>query len=191
MKKIIAFMLAAAMILSMAGCGSSKDKNTDAKEFASAEVLLTEIHETFKENEQFPIGGGDPENVTMDKPGKFDVTMVEDMEAMLGLPKEQAANIDDAATMVHLMNANTFTAAAYHLKKDVDVNEFTEALKTNILAKQWLCGMPDQLFIMDGGDGYVLAAFGEEQIMEMFKTHSLEVLGKDNMLVEEQITENF
>ena len=34
----------------------------------------------------------------------------------LGLPESEAANIDDAASMVHMMNANTFTGAAYRLK---------------------------------------------------------------------------
>ena len=191
MKKIITFMLAAAMIFSLAGCGSTKNENTESKEFASSEALLTSITETFKEDEQFPIGGGDFDNQVMDKPGKFDVSKVDEMEAMLGLPAEQAEKIDGAASMVHMMNANTFTGAAYHLADGTKATEFAEAVKENIMKKQWLCGMPDQLVIIDGGNGYVITAFGAEDIVGMFKDHTLEVLNGAEILVEEQIVDNF
>ena len=191
MKKIITFMLAAAMIFSLAGCGSAKNENTESTEFASSEALLTSITETFKEDEQFPIGGGDFDNQVMDKPGKFDVSKVDEMEAMLGLPVEQAEKIDGAASMVHMMNANTFTGAAYHLADGTKATEFAEAVKESIMKKQWLCGMPDQLVIIDGGNGYVITAFGAEDIVGMFKDHTLEVLNGAEILVEEQIVDNF
>ena len=191
MKKIITFMLAATMILGLAGCGNTKNENTESKEFASSEALLTSIVETFKEDEQFPIGGGDFENQVMDKPGKFDVSNADEMEAMLGLPVDQAESVDGAASMVHMMNANTFTGAAYHLAEGVDVKEFAEAVKENITKRQWLCGMPDQLLVIDGGNGYVLTAFGAEDIMTVFKDHTMEVLGGAEVLVEEQIVDNF
>ena len=191
MKKIITFVLAATMILSLAGCGSTKNENTESTEFASAEALLTSITETFKEDEQFPIGGGDFDNQVMDKPGKFDISKVDEMEAVLGLPAEQAEKIDGAASMVHMMNANTFTGGAYHLADGTKATEFAETVKDSIMKKQWLCGMPDQLVIIDGGNGYVITAFGAEDIVGMFKDHTLEVLNGAEILVEEQIVDNF
>ena len=49
----------------------------------------------------------------MDAPGKFDISKTEELGITLGLPEDLWDDIDDAASMVHMMNANTFTGAVY------------------------------------------------------------------------------
>ena len=170
MKKLLALMIAISMMAVLAGCGS---KNGDAvsPEFESAEDLLSQVYDSYDEAEKFPIAGGDSENMNMDEPGEFDIEKTEELEAMLGFPVDKIGNIDEAASMLHMMNANTFTCAAYHLTDNADMDELAGALKDSILARQWICGMPDTLIIADAGDGYMVTAFGEAEIMETFKAN--------------------
>ena len=107
--------------------------------------------------------------------------------SMLGLPADQAAVIDDAASMVHMMNANTFTGAVYHLTEGTDVTAFADAVKANILARQWMCGFPDKLLIIDVDGRYVITAFGEAGIMEIFKTNALSALSDAQVITEDPI----
>ena len=176
MKKRIVLLICGMMILSLFGCGKKEDvTETPAPEAATVDVadateLLTNVWGTYTEAELFPIGGGDYENVVMDAPGKYDVSKAEEMDSVLGLPQSSAAMIDDAASMMHMMNANTFTCGAYHLTDASNQQTFADALKENIMNRQWMCGFPDTLLIASVGDEYVVSAFGNAEIMETFKT---------------------
>lgn len=176
MKKRIVLLICGMMILSLFGCGKKEDvTETPAPEAATVDVadateLLTNVWGTYTEAELFPIGGGDYENVVMDAPGKYDVSKAEEMDSVLGLPQSSAAMIDDAASMMHMMNANTFTCGAYHLTDASNQKTFADALKENIMNRQWMCGFPDTLLIASVGDEYVVSAFGNAEIMETFKT---------------------
>lgn len=176
MKKRIVLLICGMMILSLFGCGKKEDvTETPAPEAATVDVadateLLTNVWGTYTEAELFPIGGGDYENVVMDAPGKYDVSKAEEMDSVLGLPQSNAAMIDDAASMMHMMNANTFTCGAYHLTDASKQQAFADALKENIMNRQWMCGFPDTLLIASVGDEYVVSAFGNAEIMETFKT---------------------
>lgn len=128
--------------------------------------------------------GGDQENAVMDAPGKFDISKTEELKMNLGLPESQIASVDDAASMIHMMNANTFTGAAYHLKDGTDLDAFAEEVKTNILNTQWICGFPDTLLIINAGGGYVITAYGQGDIMESFKTKVQSALEGSEVMVE-------
>lgn len=168
MKKILPIIVAISLIGALAGCGNKQEGGGDVK-FESAEEMLSEIYDEYAEGDKFPIAGGDSSNVNMDEPGEFDTDNIEELDVMLGVPADAADMIDDAASMVHMMNANTFTCGAFHLENEDDKDAFIESVKENILARQWICGMPDTLIIATADDGYVVAAFGEAQIMDTFK----------------------
>ena len=190
MKNIVRILAAAMAFVLLAGCGgqpSMEETGEAAPQYKDALEALNAITGVYKEGELFSLYGGDQENAVMDGPGKFDITKTEELNLVLGLPESEAANIEDAASMVHMMNANTFTGAAYRLKDGTDTEQFAEAVKDNILARQWMCGQPDTLVIIDAGGGYVVTAFGEAEIMELFKTNALSALTGAEVIVETPI----
>lgn len=166
------------------------ETGTDSSESISSPeaALLSSIYNAFAEDQKFPIGGGDSSNLVMDAPGAFDITNVEELESSLGFPSSQAANIDGAASMIHMMNANTFTGAAYHLIDGADADAFAEAVKETVLAKQWICGMPDTLVILSA-DGYIITAYGNAELIENFKTTALSAVSGSEVILETPITE--
>ena len=166
------------------------ETGTDSSESISSPeaALLSSIYNAFAEDQKFPIGGGDSANLVMDAPGAFDITNVEELESSLGFPSSQAANIDGAASMIHMMNANTFTGAAYHLIDGADADAFAEAVKETVLAKQWICGMPDTLVILSA-DGYIITAYGNAELIENFKTTALSAISGSEVILETPITE--
>lgn len=166
------------------------ETGTDSSESISSPeaALLNSIYTAFAEDQKFPIGGGDSANLVMDAPGAFDITNVEELESSLGFPSSQAANIDGAASMIHMMNANTFTGAAYHLIDGADADAFAEAVKETVLAKQWICGMPDTLVILSA-DRYIITAYGNAELIENFKTTALSAVSGSEVILETPITE--
>ena len=136
---------------------------------ADALEVLTKVWDTYAEDEKFPVGGGDSENMNWEGPGKFNVEATEELDATLGLPADLAGQIDDAASMMHAMMANNFTAGVYHLTDASKMDDFTSALKDSLLAKQWLCGSPEKVIIITVGD-YAVSAYGLNDVIETFKT---------------------
>lgn len=199
-----AFMPAFMLAFMLLGCGQSEDKNGNAADTgaenmnteeaaavntASAVEILETVWSAFEEDERFPVGGGDYENPVTDAPGKFSISEEEALDSLLGMPKEGVKMIDDAASMVHMMNANTFTAGAYHLKDSRESKALADALKQNILNRQWMCGFPDTLLIASVGDEYIVSAFGKAQNMENFKTKLLKQYEEAEVIYEENLAE--
>ena len=67
-----------------------------------------------------------------------------------------------------MMNANTFTAAAYHATGDTA--ELAQQLRDNIMQCQWMCGFPDKLVVAEVGE-YVVTVFGADELVDTFMTH--------------------
>lgn len=181
MKKLGVLGLSIIMALGLVACGKDKtdDKNTTATAEVTTETaveitdsleIFTTVWATYGDEEKFSIAGGDYNNSVMDAPGKFNATDLESLDSMLGVPADAAAYIDDAASMMHMMNANTFTAGAYHIADATNQQAFCDSLKENIMNRQWMCGFPDTLIIVTIGDSYVVSAFGNAEIIETFKT---------------------
>lgn len=190
MKKIISHIIRTMVILAMAvtvtGCGSSTDEAGGGKESAYADALsvLTAVVGAYTGDDLFAMYGGDQANAVMDAPGKFDVSKTDELENVYGLPADQSANIEDAASMVHMMNANTFTGIVCRLKDGVDMDAFVDSVKSSILARQWICGQPDTLVIINVDGRYVAVAFGVAEMMEDFKTNALSALNGSQVITE-------
>ena len=187
MKRLITVFLTIAAVFSFAGCGGPKSPAEGESSYESALDVLNAVFDTYADNEKFAIMGGDTGNLTQDAPGAFDVGKTEELQYTLGLPEANAADIDDAASMVHMMNGNTFTGAAYRLKEGVDVNTFADSVKEGILNTQWMCGFPDKLIIINVDGRYVITAYGEAGIMDTFKANALSALSGAEVIVEEPI----
>ena len=122
----------------------------------------------FGEDEKFAVIGGGPEqeNMVDDAPGAYDLTDRSLAEINLVLP--ESAQVDEAASLIHMMNANTFTAAAYHATGDTA--ELAQQLRDNIMNRQWMCGFPDKLVVAEVGE-YVVTVFGANELVDTFMTH--------------------
>lgn len=190
MKKIMAIVCAIVMALACAACGGTGNNGASAEtekaEIASCEDLLNQVWNTFAEDEKFAAMGGDMNNTVDGAAGNFDLADTENLMYMLHIPEENIAQIDEAASLIHMMNANTFTGAAFHLENSDDVDVFIESLKENIMGTQWMCGFPDTLNIFVVNGEYVVSAFGNAEIMENFKTKLNEVFGDSAVIVVEE-----
>ena len=160
----------------------------EAGSSASALKLLQTIWAGYPESDQFPAAGGDPSeaNSTMKGPGAFSLEDPAMADSILGLPPSAGADIADAASLMHMMNANTFTAGAFRVKDPAKVADLGEQLQANIQKRQWMCGFPEQLIILSVGD-IAISAFGHSEIIETFKTQVLDAFGEAKVLVEEPI----
>ena len=190
MKKLITLLLAMTLVLSLAACGGGKtgEPVKDDTEGKTAVDILNDAWAVYEEAEKFPIAGGDYTTMVSDAPGAVDVTDKEALDALLGFPADSAGLIDDGASMMHMMNQNTFTAAAYHVAEASDVTTVADALKENIMNRQWMCGFPDDLVIYSVGTNYVVAAFGAEEVVDSFEGHLEEVFASAENLYDEDLT---
>lgn len=171
MKKIVTLLLAIALMLSLVACAGGKDNGgSNTVESKDPLEVLQTVWSGFGENEKFPVAGGDmsEENSKMDEPGVFSLENKEELDSTLGLPAEAVEKVDAAASLVHMMNANTFTCGAFRVKNVDDVEDLASILKDNILKRQWMCGFPDGLVIASVDD-VVLAVFGKTMNLDAFK----------------------
>lgn len=175
MKKIISAVMTLLLVLSFSACGAGASGNAGASSDAeqpavkSALELLETVWNSYADDEKFAAAGGDAseENMTMDGPGKFGVSDSAALDSTLGFPADEADKIDDAASLLHMMNANTFTCGAFHVKDASALDSVVESVRENILNRQWICGFPEKLVIVTVGD-YVVSFFGAGEIVDMF-----------------------
>lgn len=187
MKKMIALCLCAVMLLSLCACGKEKAPEVQEVAIESAVALLNTVWQSYAEEEKFPCAGGDLEHANMEGPGEYAVGSAEALDASFGIPAADAASVTEAASLMHMMNLNTFTAGAFRLADGTDAAAFAENLKASVLQRQWICGCPDTLVIISVG-GYVVSAFGEAGIIETFKSKTLSAYeGAAELLVEESL----
>lgn len=194
MKRTIALVLCGLLMIGLIGCGKKEETPGDTTATETVAVtdatdLLTQVWNSYDDADKFPIGGGDFDNVVMDAPGKYDVSKAEEMDATLGLPQSCATMIDDAASMMHMMNANTFTGGVYHVSDAVNQDTVVDSLKDNIMNRQWMCGFPDTLIVAKVGGEYVVSAFGNAEIIETFKANLKATFEMTDIVVEESLTE--
>ena len=171
MKRFLSILLLTMLTFSLTACSyfTKKESDKDQSVAVSALDLLSTVWDSYGDDERFPVSGGDmsEENLVVDGPGKFDTQETDGLDATLGFPASSAFNIDDAASLVHMMNANTFTCGVYHVESGNDNGELTNAIRDNILKRQWMCGFPDKLIIVEIDD-YIVSFFGEKSIVNTF-----------------------
>ena len=174
MKKILAFILAAVMVLSLAACadkgsegGATSPSGAQTDQPKSALEILEKVWSKYSTDEKFPATGGSEKHMKEDKPGKFDVSDAEALDFELGFPKANASEIDDAASLMHMLNQNNFSCGVYHVKDSGNVETLAGKIKENILARQWLCGFPEKLVILTVGD-YIVSVFGAGELTDTF-----------------------
>ena len=165
MKKIISILLAAVMVLAFAACGNNSGNNggNDAAVTDPLEVL-SKTWSSLPEEDKFPASGGDNGSPVDDKPGKFDISDTDNLDYMLSFPAGSVDLIDSAASLTHMMNMNTFTCGAYHVKNAADA----KTLAHSIQSRQWMCGFPDKVVVLTVNE-VVVAMYGDEELINSFR----------------------
>lgn len=185
MKKLFALILATLMVMSLAACGG----NTPVSEsvFVSPDEVLNKIFDAYAEENKFFAMGGDYTNMVDGKAGAVDVTKAEDVDALFHVPADALANVEAAASLMHAMNQNTFTAVAYQLKDGTDATAFANTLKDNFATVQWMCGIPEQVLAVRVDSEYVIVAFGATDVIETFKTTTLATIDTATVIYDEAL----
>lgn len=131
-------------------------------------TILNAIWNTYSDEEKFPAAGGDSEHAVDGAPGSFDVSNADSLSYQLTFPADDASLIDSAASLVHMMNLNTFTCGAFHVADANNVARLADDLRTTIQAKRWMCGFPDKLVIVTVGQS-VFSVYGNEELVNTFR----------------------
>ena len=143
-------------------------ENKPAAAVDDALTILNAIWNTYSDEEKFPAAGGDSEHAVDGAPGSFDASNADSLSYQLTFPADDASLIDSAASLVHMMNLNTFTCGAFHVADANNVARLADDLRTTIQAKRWMCGFPDKLVIVTVGQS-VLSVYGNEELVNTFR----------------------
>ena len=170
--KLAALALCTMMLFTLAACGQKSpdagNGGNDATAPADSLELLTKVWDSYTDDEKFSAVGGDYDHSVDDAPGAFDISQADNVEYMLTLPQDKVSLIDGAASLMHMMNANTFTCGAFHPAKAEDADTLAQTLRDSIQSKQWMCGFPDKLVVAKVG-GYVVSFYGDQDLVNTFR----------------------
>ena len=176
MKKILTLTIAAVLVFSLVSC-AKKDKEDVTTGTSAADVqkngpksaleILETVCKKYSADDKFAAMGGSEKNMKEDAPGEFDLGDAEALDFELGFPKAEVGKLDDAASLLHMLNQNTFTCGVYHVKNSADIEALAAKIKDNILARNWMCGFPEKLVIMTVGD-YIVSVFGAAELISTF-----------------------
>lgn len=167
---------------------NSVSENSEEAVSADPLEVLTSVWNSYGEDEKFPVMGGDmsEENISADVPGKFTLEDPAVVDSSLGLPAADVDKLDSAASMTHMMNANTFTCGAFCVKSAGDVDTVVSDIKENIMGRQWMCGFPEKLVIVTYGD-CIVSFFGAQDLTNMFRDKLTAVYSDAQVAVDEAI----
>ena len=188
MKRIVSAVMALTLLLTMTACGSKKQEETVpvVEAPASALEVLETVWEMYGDNDKFAVIGGDMGSPVNDGPGNYNLSD-ENIGYTLLVPAEQLKNVTEAASMIHMMNANTFTCGVYRLADGISAADFGNAMKDAVMNNQWMCGFPETLVIENVADTYVLVAFGVNDAINPFMNYFKVAYPESQTLVREAI----
>ena len=122
--------------------------------------ILTAVWNTYNDDEKFPVAE--------DAPISMDISSIDNISYLLTFPAEDAALIDGAASLTHLLTLNTFTSGAFHAVSTQDAAKLADDLHTAIADKHWMCGFPDKMVIVTL-DQTVISLYGHEDLINTFR----------------------
>ena len=178
MKKLISTLLTGVLLAGLlTGCGSNSAPTTATEEtktsasYESAQALLEAIYSGM--DQEFPAAGGDEAHDT-EGPSSFDISAYgESFQYQILVDEELTAMVKpQAATLLHMMNTNTFCSAVMQLEDAKNAESFAQHYKTIVQSNHWMCGFPDTMLVMNLGD-YVITAYGADDLVQSFKTSAV------------------
>lgn len=170
MKKTIAAVLAIIFALGMVGCAANGNGQGTTETAENPLDVLNKVWDSYTDDEKFPAAGGDMSEANMkdDAPGNVALDDADTVAYLTSFPADMVDKLDAAASLMHMMNANTFTCGAFHVTSKDDVETVASDLRDAIQSKQWMCGFPDKLVIFTY-DQYVVSLYGDEELVNTFR----------------------
>ena len=148
--------------------------------------ILGEIWGAYDDADRFAVFGGSMESAVDGMPGALDLTNREEIVSKYLLPEAQLVNVKDAASLMHMMNGNIFTAAVVTLGDGADGETLIKAWREAIHQNRWICGQPDEMLMYRIGD-HILMAFGSSDAMTVFEAKTAETFPEGKLLYSEAI----
>ena len=165
------------------------DGSSENETSGSALDILSKVWSSYTDDEKFPAAGGDfsEENVRDGEPGVFSTADKSEIDRVLGFPEADADCIESAASLIHMMNTNTFTAGAFTVKSDTDLEAVSKAISDNISSRHWMCGFPDK-YVVITSDNFIVTVFGHEDLVDTFKDKVTSEYSDAKVVYDEPIT---
>ncbi len=192
MKKMIAAMLAIILALALVGCaadnGTENGGNTSEAKVEPLELLNT-VWSGLADDQKFDVFGGDynEENMREGEAGNVSLDDADSVEYLLTFPSSMVEKVESAASIIHMMNVNTFTAGAFKLKDAADVQAVCSAIRDALNSKQWMCGFPDKMLIANV-NGTIVSVFGAEGNVDNFRNSLTAAFEGAEIVYDEPIT---
>lgn len=152
----------------------------------SALKILEKVWAAYGKEQKFAAMGGDAAAGITDNAGSFSLKDAAAVDSMLGVPEASVGKITEAASIIHMMNANNFTGAAFKTTDGATAKELAGEIEKHLSGRQWICGFPEKLYIATTDDGYVISAFGAGDIMKVF-TEKLTGIYKVDVVVDKNL----
>ena len=157
--------------------------------------VFTSYNATAPEEAQLWVAGGNANNfdtVSFDSPAAFipGEEGANDYDFHLGFPAAEVSKIENAASMYNMMNTNIFNCYTVKLTNGTDAKAMANTLKNNILAREWVCGMPEKLVILNCPGNYLLVVWGvvaDGGIVNPFVESVFNTIDGSTIVVEEDI----
>ena len=130
--------------------------------------ILNKVWSSYTEDEKFPAAGGDYDTNVEDAAGNVNIANADTVSYLLTFPAADVAKLDGAASIMHMMNGNTFTCGAFHVANADDVSAIAEDIHTEISGKHWMCGFPDKMFLAVSGN-LIVSCYGNEDLVNTFR----------------------
>ncbi len=154
---------------------------------ASPSEVINSAWALFGEDEKFPVAGGDfGSGELYEEAAPFSLDNPAELDRLTGFPAAEISKIDSAASMIHMMNTNTFSAGAFHVTAGTDMDALCQSIKDNVLSRRWMCGFPDKVIVAKVGD-YIVCAYGLNETVDPFVAHLSEAYSFTTIAFDEKI----
>lgn len=154
---------------------------------ASPSEVINSAWALFSEDEKFPVAGGDFSSGELyEEAAPFSLDNPAELDRLTGFPAAEISKIDSAASMIHMLNTNTFSAGAFHVTAGTDMDALCQSIKDNVLSRRWMCGFPDKVIVAKVGD-YIVCAYGLNETVDPFVAHLSEAYSFTTIAFDEKI----
>ena len=189
MTKFFVIFLALSLTMGLVACAQKgQTAGGGSSDIPDAVTLLTTVWDKMPEDQKFSAIGGQVggSDVKEDAPGTFPLDNADELDRELGFPAASVDKLQDAASLTHMLNANTFTCAAYEVKDGGDLETLGKELRDNIQARRWMCGFPDKVVVLSV-ESYLVSVFGAEDLVNAFRDTLTETYEGAKVLYDEAV----